>query len=67
MSVASAAPANARVVYISLIVLGVLAACLAGSVMGWISYSYVTREELRNPPQQDSHGHGSLPSSLTYI
>lgn len=64
MSVASAAPRNARLVYVALIVLGLLAAAVAGSTIGYISYEYVTREELRNPPPQEKghNGHAVLPS-----
>lgn len=70
MSVASAAPRNARLVYLSLLILGLLAAAVAASVIGVISYNYVTREELRNPvPQEREHGggHASLPAGLTYL
>ncbi len=67
MSVASTAPANARTVYIALIVLGLVAMAVAGSVIGFISYEYVTREELRNPPPQEKGGHAALPVDLVYI
>ncbi len=68
MSVASTAPANARTVYIALIVLGLVAMAVAGSVIGFISYEYVTREELRNPPPQEKDGgHAGLPADLVYI
>ena len=68
MSVASAAPRNARLVYLSLILLAVLAAIVAATTIGVISYNYVTREELRNPvPQEKSGGHASLPAGLTYL
>lgn len=68
MSVASAAPRNARLVYLSLILLAVLAAIVAATTVGVISYNYVTREELRNPvPQEKSDGHTSLPAGLTYL
>ncbi|MEE8517966.1 MAG: hypothetical protein V3S98_02440 [Dehalococcoidia bacterium] len=62
MSTQSSAPAGARFVYPLLIALGVVAAAVGASTIGWISYSYITREELRNPvPLQESEEHGSLP------
>ena len=70
MSVISSAPPNARPVYVTLIILGALAAAAAGSVIGYISYNYVTREELRNPvPKEKSHGegHASLPAWLAVV
>ena len=70
MSVASAAPRNARVVYLSLILLGVLAIIAASTTIGIISYNYVTRDELRNPPPQEKEhgdGHASLPAGLVYL
>ena len=71
MSVASAAPRNARLVYLSLIILGLLAAIVASTVIGVISYNYVTRDELRNPiPKEKDHhgdGHASLPAGFTYL
>ena len=70
MSVASAAPRNARLVYLSLIILGLLAAIVAATTIGVISYNYVTRDELRNPiPKESDHGggHTSLPAGFTYL
>ena len=70
MSVISATPPNARAVYLTLIILGALAAAAAGSVIGYISYNYVTREELRNPvPKEKSLGeeHAALPAGLSII
>ena len=70
MSVASAAPPNARLGYATLIALGLLAMAVAGSTIGYISYNYVTREELRNPPPLDHHSddhHGLLPAGLIYV
>lgn len=70
MSVASAAPRNARLVYLTLIILGLLAAIVAAAVIGVISYNYVTRDELRNPvPQEKDYGggHASLPAGFTYL
>ena len=56
MSVRSANPPRARSVYIALIVLGLLAAALGGSMIGLITFNYVTREELRNPvPLEEQH------------
>ena len=56
MSVASAAPANARAVYTALIVLGAISVIIACVAMGVISYEYVTRDELRNPVEESSGG-----------
>ena len=70
MSVASAAPRNARLVYLTLIILGSLAIVVAATTIGVISYNYVTRDELRNPvPQEKDHGggHASLPAGFTYL
>ncbi len=70
MSVASAAPRNARLVYLTLIILALLAAIVAATTIGVISYNYLTRDELRNPvPQEKDHGggHASLPAGFTYV
>jgi hypothetical protein len=70
MSTQSSAPSNARIVYPLLILLGGIAAALGASTIGWISYSYLTREELRNPvPLEEHHdgGHGSLPGWIVGI
>ena len=70
MSVASAAPRNARLVYLSLIILGLLAAVVAATTIGVISYNYLTRDELRNPVPKESDyggGHASLPAGFTYL
>lgn len=70
MSVASAAPRNARLVYLTLIILGSLAIVVAATTIGVISYNYVTRDELRNPvPQEKDHGggHAALPAGFTYL
>lgn len=66
MSTQSSAPPHANLVFWGLVLLGVVFAALAASTIGWISYSYVTREELRNPmpleqKHDGSHDHGSLP------
>ena len=70
MSVASAAPRNARLVYLSLILLGLLAAIVAATTIGVISYNYLTRDELRNPvPKEKDYGggHAALPAGFTYL
>lgn len=70
MSVASAAPRNARLVYLTLILVGLLAAVVAASTIGIISYNYVTRDELRNPPPKEKEyggGHAVLPAGLIYL
>lgn len=58
MSTVSAAPARSRLVLIVLLVLLALSLVLASVMMGWISYEYVTREELRNPVEETSSGGG---------
>ena len=70
MSVASAAPRNARLVYLTLILAGLVAAIVASATIGVIAYNYVTRDELRNPvPKETEHdaGHALLPAGLTYL
>ena len=62
MSVQSAPPPYARTVYWGLLLLGLLAALVAFSTIGYIAHQYVTREELRNPPPQEQHEAGGLPS-----
>ena len=63
LSVDSAAPRNSRSVYLALMLLGVLAALVAFTTIGIIVFQYVTREELRNPPEKEpAEEHGSMPS-----
>ncbi|MEX2598946.1 MAG: hypothetical protein WD533_04740 [Dehalococcoidia bacterium] len=49
MSVESAAPANARLIYSLLLALGAIAAITGAIVIGVIVYNYMTRPELRDP------------------
>ncbi len=69
MSVESAAPPGSRLVYPLLIFLGVAGTALAASTIGWISYSYITRVELREPVPlvEEGDGHGSLPGWIVSI
>ncbi len=69
MSVQSAPAANARSVYILVIVLGLVAAVTAASTIGVIVYNYVTRIELREPPPapEAEGAHAALPSWITRI
>ncbi len=55
MAAESSAPRRNHPVYLALIALGILAAAVAASTIGFITYEYVTREELRNPPEQEEH------------
>lgn len=59
MTAESAAPRNASAVYRTLMLLSLLGLAVAGSVIGFIAYEYVTRPELRNPVHQGpAEGHG---------
>jgi hypothetical protein len=60
MTVESSPPPNSRTVYTLLITLGVIATLVAFSTIGFIAHQYVTREELRNPP--DVREHSEMPS-----
>ena len=62
MTVNSAAPRSAPLVYTVLIIVGVLAAMIGASLIGIITYNYVTREELRNPIPREAPGHSQLPA-----
>ena len=55
MAVESSPPANSRTVYTLLITLGVIATLVAFSTIGFIAHQYVTRDELRNPPEVEEH------------
>jgi hypothetical protein len=57
MAVESAAPSNARQVYMLLLVIGAVAAIASSVAIGIISYNYVTRVELREPVGIEA-GHG---------
>lgn len=63
MSTQSAAPPSARFVLFLLIFLGTVFLAIAGSAIGWISYNYITRPELRDPVpvEKSSEGHSFLP------
>ena len=50
-----------RAVYALLLALGLLAAAVAGSTIGYISYEYATRIELREPVPVERE-HSALPS-----
>jgi hypothetical protein len=61
MSVRSANPPSAGIVYVLLIIAGVVAMALSASAIGWIVYSYVNDEERRNPPPVGGSEHATLP------
>ena len=63
MAISSSAPRNARSVYIALVILGIVACMVAGSTIGFIAHEYVTRVELREPPEQQETEHASLPTA----
>jgi uncharacterized protein YneF (UPF0154 family) len=47
----------------ALLLLGIIATLVAFSTIGYIVFQYVTREELRNPPEKERvEEHGSMPS-----
>lgn len=49
MSVRSAAPPSAPLVYTTLVIAGAIAALIGAALIGIIVYNYATRPELRNP------------------
>ena len=61
MAIESAPRSSSRAVYALLLALGLLAAAVAGSTIGYISYEYATRIELREPAPVEQD-HGALPS-----
>jgi hypothetical protein len=69
MSVESSAPPRAFLVYTLLVIAGIVAAIIGASTVGVISYNYITREELRNPPPPEGseEGHGALPGWMVRI
>lgn len=68
MAIQSAPRSNQRTVYVLLVALGLLAAAVAGSTIGFIAYEYTTREELRNPvPHEKAEKHGTLPHWVVII
>jgi hypothetical protein len=67
MILANHHPKNSRLVYSGLIFLGILAAAIAGSTIGFISYEYVTRPELRDPiPHEKYSEHGHSPAQPVF-
>jgi hypothetical protein len=64
MSVRSAAPARSGLVYSLLIAAGLIAGLIGAATVIYISYEYVTREELRNPVPHEESSHGSLPTGV---
>jgi hypothetical protein len=64
MSVRSAAPPNSGLVYSLLIIVGLIAAIVGAATVVYISYEYVTREELRNPVPLEESEHGQ---QLTWL
>ena len=65
MAIESAPRSSTRAVYALLLALGLLAAAAGGATIGYISYEYATRIELREPvPVEQTHG--ALPS-LTLV
>lgn len=67
MSVESAAPANARMVYSLLIAAGVISALIGVILVTVISYNYITRIELREPVEEGTTEHAVLPSWIVRI
>lgn len=59
MAIQSSQRASQRTVYALLVVLGLLAAAVAGSTIGFIAYEYTTRPELRDPVPLESPGEQS--------
>ena len=68
MSVRSAPPPRAFLVYTLLMIAGGLAAIIGAITVGVIAYNYVTREELRNPPPLAHEGQpANLPDWIVRI
>ena len=63
MAINTSARRSNRNVYTSLIVLAIVACMIAGSTIGFIAYEYVTRVELREPPEQTGTEHSWLPTA----
>ena len=61
MAIESAPRPGSRAVYALLLALGLLAAAVAGSTIGYISYEYATDIEKREPVPIERE-HGALPS-----
>ena len=63
MAIESSPRASQRTVYVLLVALGLLAAAVAGSTIGFIAYEYTTRPELRNPIPLEAEGeHSAVPA-----
>ena len=60
MAIDLPSPGRSRAVYVALVLLGLFAAMVAASTIGFIVHEYVTREELRNPPPVEQE-HSALP------
>ena len=61
-------PRGIHPVYILLLTLGVAATLTAFSLIGLIAHQYVTRVELREPPQTEQvEEHGEMPSLSLYL
>jgi hypothetical protein len=54
-------------VYTLLIIAGVVAAAIGASAVGWISYSYITRVELREPVPVGAAGHDAPPPWIVAV
>jgi hypothetical protein len=63
MAINASARRRNRNVYTSLIVLAIVACMIAGSTIGFIAHEYVTRVELREPPEQIGTEHSWLPTA----
>lgn len=61
MAIESAPRRSSRTVYALLLALGLLAAAVAASTIGFIAYEYTTRQELREPAPVEKEGHAALP------
>ena len=67
MSIESAAPPNARMVYRTLIGAGAIAAIVAAIVIGIIVFNIVTRPELHDPVRLEDAGHAEAPTWVARI
>ena len=64
MSVESAPPPHAQLVYTALLIVGMIAAVVASATIGIIVYNYVTRVELREPVQAP---HATVPDWIVRV
>ena len=68
MAIESSPRSSQRTVYALLVALGLLAAAVAGSTIGFIAYEYTTRPELRDPIPLETEGeHSALPGWVTSV